>query len=332
MKKSSKAIIIVVCAFTIPNLTSCGFSKNGNSDTVPALVTASNIERKLSTVSKGNIEKVFSVNGKIVPLIERDLSFKGAGGYLTKLNIKAGSTVKKGTVIAELDSKDLRYQTQQEEIKVQLAEIDYDEAVKSKSNAFDIKKAKLNLEAENLNLDKLRGDLSNTVLTADMSGVITSIGNLKLYEKVEPYEVIGTIADPSSYQVECNEPNEKLTAGTQVKINYYDSSQGGQNTSDGEVISNVKNGDSRLIMFKFTNQPQGVRLGNEVSVRYVEAKASDVLILPVEAVKTGAGDHPYVRIFKNGDVVEKYIDTGIDDGKNIEVKNGLSVGDKVVTD
>lgn len=327
MRKLSGLMALGLCSFVILSLTACG---NSRYNAIPTLITTTDVNQGTIAVKKGNIKNIFSIDGKVVPVTPINFSFGEADGYLAKLNIKAGDVIKSGDIIAELDTGDIKYQIQQEQIKVQVAQLDYDEAISSKATKFNVKRAELNLESENLNMNKLKESLNNTVLRADTSGIVTSVEDLKLYQHIEPFEILGTMADPSNCEVQFDGVNDKLIAGMDVEIDVE-----GQ-TVDGKVVSNVikdgKSGKEGVAIFKFNNRPQNVKFGDIADIRYVESQANNVLLLPVAAVKSGAGNHPYVRIIsKNGNLTEKYIETGISDGESIQIVSGLSIGDEVIS-
>jgi HlyD family secretion protein len=332
MRKLSGVMVLGLCAFVTLNLTACGSSK---SNAVPTLITTTNVKRDTVKVKKGNIIRTLSCKGQVISVTSRNLSFDDTDGYLEKLNVKVGSVVKQGDIIAELDTKDIEYQIKQEQIKMQMAQLDYNEAVKNKATSFDIKRAQLNLDAENITMNKLKENEDNMVLRAGMSGVITSLNNLKIYQHIEPFEILGVISDPSAYQVQYKGLNKKLAVGTKVDITVQDTHNIFQDVEQGEVISNVidkenPNTDS-VITIKFDKQPKEAQLDDEADIEYVDEKVTNVLFLPIEAVKNGAEQHPYVRIIKNGEVSEKYIETGISDSKYIEIVSGLALDDEVIT-
>ena len=64
------------------------------------------------------------------------------------------------------------------------------------------------------------------------------------------------------------------------------------------------------------------------NVIYVES-AENVLTVPVVAVKE-AGDKEYVEILTKKGVERRDITTGVSDGLNVEVKSGISEGEKVI--
>lgn len=323
--KKWKMILIFVCICALLNFTSCGISNSRASGVVPKLITPKNVEQTTSKVKRGNIQKKASVSGTIEPKMQKNMSFNGVEGYLLKIDVKVGDTVKKGDTIAELNMDDIKYQIKEQKIHVQLAQADVDEA-KSGVSQNEIKKAELNLQLEQLKLDKLNDSLNKSILKSDMNGIVTYVSDVNIGQHLEPFEILVTVADKSNIEVKCEKMDEGIKVGTKVDIFTNN------NTCKGTVTGNVinKDKDKEITIIDFDKQPKDLSFGDIVHVEYAQSNAENVLIIPNSAISHGAGDHPYVRILKNGSMSEKYIDTGIDDGTNTEVTSGLSEGDEVI--
>lgn len=77
------------------------------------------------------------------------------------------------------------------------------------------------------------------------------------------------------------------------------------------------------------NETGSLRIGMTTqNVLYVE-NAENVLVVPVMAIK-GGDKEKYVEILTKAGIERKPIETGVSDGMHIEVKSGLSEGDKVI--
>ncbi|WP_218240980.1 HlyD family efflux transporter periplasmic adaptor subunit, partial [Pseudomonas sp. 2822-17] len=68
----------------------------------------------------------------------------------------------------------------------------------------DITSAELNLERQQIQLDNFRTMLEATQIYAPISGIITSLADLKVGEILEPFETLVTIADPDSLHLVSN--------------------------------------------------------------------------------------------------------------------------------
>jgi HlyD family secretion protein len=100
------AIFIVVAGYLLSNLQNSSRS-----------ISASRL--RLAEVTQGTLERDASVNGKVVAAVSPTL-YASSTGTVT-LNVKAGDNVKKGDVVAELESPDITDQLKREQsIKEQL--------------------------------------------------------------------------------------------------------------------------------------------------------------------------------------------------------------------
>ena len=72
--------------------------------------------------------------------------------------------------------------------------------------------------------------------------------------------------------------------------------------------------------------------GRAATVNIIEKTRKDALLIPIEAVKRNAGSDPYLLVSQGigKSPVERKVELGISDEKNIEVISGLSAEDKIV--
>jgi HlyD family secretion protein len=68
--------------------------------------TTTTTETQLGKVTQTTLSSVVESSGSVTPKAENDLSF-GVSGTVSKVNVKVGDLVKKGDVLAELDTTDL---------------------------------------------------------------------------------------------------------------------------------------------------------------------------------------------------------------------------------
>ena len=78
--------------------------------------------------------------------------------------------------------------------------------------------------------------------------------------------------------------------------------------------------------------PEVFRSGMSATVNIIEKTRKDALVIPVEAVKRNAGSDPYVLVSQGigRPPIERKVELGISDEKNIEVLSGLSAEDKIL--
>lgn len=311
------------------NFTGCSSKGKDDTRTIPTLVSPAVEELKTQKVFKGSISKTSFTNGSIVPVKMTDMSFKLKGGNLLKLNVKAGDTVKAGQVIAELDVTSTKYDIEQEEIKLKQAQLSYDAAVQG--NASDIQKQimQLNVDSEMLRLEQLKKDVNNSVLTASVSGKVIFVADVKISQFISGYEPIVTIADTNSLQVQCQGNLSDFALGAKADIVAANGSY------KGEVVTNTEQQNSNntkvnKVVIKFQDQPKDLNVGDSVNITCIIQKKDNIIVVPSKAVRYGEDDHSYVKLSENGDIIERYIETGIQNGDYVEVTSGLSEGEILI--
>lgn len=77
--------------------------------------------------------------------------------------------------------------------------------------------------------------------------------------------------------------------------------------------------------------PQGIRAfpGVRLKIAVVTGEARNVLVLPVTAV-AGESDQGYVTLLRDGERIRRDVRLGLTDGMNIEIRDGLTEGDRVL--
>src|SRR3972149_2394639 len=109
-KKKLFALWLVTSLFAIL-MTSCGTTSGGKTTPTP-LPPMVSYEKSVFTVEIGPIVSEKKIYGEIVPSKQDDLYFK-ATGYIDRVTVQQGDTVKQGDLLAEMQVKDLLDQLEQ---------------------------------------------------------------------------------------------------------------------------------------------------------------------------------------------------------------------------
>ncbi len=72
-----------------------------------------------------------------------------------------------------------------------------------------------------------------------------------------------------------------------------------------------------------------IRSGYSANAEIVLQEAEDVLTLPESAIQWDEGEKTYVYVLEGAEYVRRDVQTGLSDGVTIEIKSGLTAGDKV---
>jgi membrane fusion protein, macrolide-specific efflux system len=306
----------------------CSSKENNYTNSVPTLVSPVTEQLKTDLVKKGSIERTGHKTGYIAPVNKVDMCFKFKGGYLSKLNVKAGDIVKKGQVLAELDTTDKKNAIKEQEIRLKQAQLSYDNA--ALNGASDIQKQilQLNIDAENLRMKQLQEDLKNSVLTADISGKVINVADVKISQFISGYQPLLTIADTSSVQVQCDGNLPDFAVGSKAVIKI------GSKNYNGEVVTNTyqpnDSSPNNRVIIKFLQEAKDLNIGDGVTVVCTFERKDDIIVIPYRAVKAGEDGHSYVKIYENEDIIERYIEKGIQEGEKVEITTGLSEGEIII--
>jgi multidrug efflux pump subunit AcrA (membrane-fusion protein) len=125
----------------------------GNEQQPTPIPTSVVVEKPTYPVQRGDVVLQASLTGSVVPINPTVLSFK-ASGPLKTLSVKAGDTVKKNAILAQLDIADLtrslnaaQFTLDQDEVKL---------ASSKKVTEFALRRATLELDQKQVSLAKLK--------------------------------------------------------------------------------------------------------------------------------------------------------------------------------
>ena len=186
----------------------------------------------------------------------------------------------------------------------------------------------INIQQNNIN--ELESKIDRATIKADKKGVIISI-NSQIGQSVSEGEELAKVANLQSYEVDgsiSDMHSEKLSNGASVIVRIN-----GQTDIDGEVVSISPAIEENLIQFKIKlaqkEHPQ-LRPNMKVDVFLVTAFKKSVLRIENGAFYQG-GIRQKVFVVENGKLVQKEVEFGESNIDYVEIVNGLSKGDKIVT-
>jgi len=318
-------------------------------------------------------------------------------GKVTRLAVAEGDHVSKGDFLLEIDPLPYRSVVDQLQAAVRGAEAalqleqashrkakyDYDKVVEIREKGFssedELETAKVNLEVaaarvrtaretlsqQTANLKKAQHDLDQVSITADMSGIITTL-NVEEGESAimgtlnNPGTILLTIADLSEMEAEVNVDETEvvsISVGQTALVNldaYPDTAFAGVVTEVGNsaIRSNLGMGQQSVdfeVVISITDQIPHIRPGLSASVDIIVADLKDVVSIPIQCLtirdqaslnateEQGQEGEPESRDLEGVFVVEdnkamfRQVEVGISGESHFEVLRGLKPGEKVVT-
>jgi biotin carboxyl carrier protein len=161
-KHKLSALWLVTSLFAIV-LTSCGTASRGGPTPTP-LPPMVSYEKSVFTVEVGPIVSENKIYGEIVPSKQDELYFL-ATGYVDRVIVKQGDTVKQGDLLAEMQVTDLLDQLEQANIDLEVAE-----ATLEKGNAqreYNLQRAQIDVTISEKNVELAKLDLENAYTKDD---------------------------------------------------------------------------------------------------------------------------------------------------------------------
>lgn len=258
-------------------------------------------------------------------------------GRIQKMLIEQGMPVYKGQLLIQLDDRLLRAQLQEAKAKVTLAQAEYDRTKKLYDKQFvsraifDEKKFNLNAAEAALEIAKVR--VEQTKIVAPFDGVV---GLTKFSEgaMVSRSQEIGTIVMLDPLYVDFSVPESlvrDLEVGTPVEVTV-------DGTDGLPMEAKIKAIDSRAqtgthsvrVRALLDNKEQLMRAGQFARVVVHLGDEQQALLVPMDAVDQ-EGDRFYVYTVLDGVALRKPVTVGVRSGTDMEIKEGLFEGDKVIT-
>jgi multidrug efflux pump subunit AcrA (membrane-fusion protein) len=326
------------------SLTGCSLFPKEQITLAPELITPPKITYKTVKAEKKNIIDYAQVVGTLVPSKTRDYCFKGRSGYLKTINFQAGDNIKKGDVLAELDTDQITSQIKIAELELESSELTSKD-VNNNPNASesDKRKAELNVKKSQIQLASLKDELSKHKLVAETSGKIVFAEKVQQGQSISSGRTIFSVASPEDMVIEYTGANsEKFKVGMKVNLKAKDQDFKGTVVIDtstspkGQVPQGTQDPtkkDNGYISVKPDALIKDVSFGDSVTIGVERARKDNVIVLPLSSIRLVEGVEPikyYVQVLEAGTKFEKYVEFGLSSGSDIEILQGVDEGDEIV--
>jgi membrane fusion protein (multidrug efflux system) len=295
----------------------------------------------VTTLATQNFTHFIDLQGRITTNNIFYVTPRGAGGQVKALYVKQGDNVKKGQLLLKMDDAITQQTLKQQEVQLSYLKDLY----KRQKNLWDqgigtevqFITAKNNVEGLEKQMAITNEQLTTSNVYAEVSGVaetvtihvgefftgaptaaisIVSTGDLKAVVDV-PENYLSRVKQGAQVVVEIPEVNKKF------------------NTSI-SLISQVINANSRGFMAEAKIPGNANIKPNQLAlVKIQDYAAPNVIVVPLTSLQSDdKGKYVYVQADENGKKVarKKVIVPGEVYGDNIEIKQGLTAGDKLITD
>ena len=303
-----------------------------------------------------DITELITVTAQLRPYEEAIIIPKTPGLNVTNLAVEVGDKVKKDEYLFELDKGIIRKQVEQAKLLYDAAKENYqfqkEQVNKLQQQSIpvlqmrnaaglegitDINTMKASLAAANVQMEQARIVYSTTLeqlkemeYTSPIDGVITQI-NVKKDQMVlqtAPAMVVSNINKLKAYLPISNSLIKELKTG-QSLILYNDEKH--NELGSITLINPVADPRTNLYTVEavFDNREGGISSGSFYKLDIIKNHKDNVLVIPKEALISEALNS-YVFVEVKGEALKRRITTGVDGGQEIEVTEGLSVGERVI--
>lgn len=345
-------------------LSGCNVQQTENENLVILEPEAEEIKYSLTVASVGDVIQTKKVRCDYEQLKGVDVYFPTSGKIIKEIHVKAGDTVTKGQLIAELDIgdvdtkiRDLEYkiakntlllkhldENENDDISSKWLEYIY-ESEHSDEKDEELKESISKLQQKNeysredyqdaiavdtLELEKIRKDIKESFLYAEMDGTVS-------YAKTD---IEGTISKADERIISIMGGADGIFVVKEPEYARY--------FKEGEeveltVITGIGAGGYKLVPYKMDEWedkllftfPEGeevavTKTGYAGTIKIITGMKEQVLNVPVKSVHVADGKE-YVYILGEGNVRDvKWIETGLYGDEYVEVVSGLTEGEKVI--
>ena len=311
-------------------------------------------------VVRMNLKSTVSATGTIKPVNSVEVSSK-VTARIKDVLVKENDTVTAGQTVATLDATDYTEKRNQAQYKVANTKAKYERAQYLYSIGADtqeqLEDAKMNYDTAVSSLAESQSNMNEMTIVAPMSGVVVgepqTPGTMAVQGTSNP-TVIMRIADMSGKQIlaKVDETDIGSVKVGQSATFTVDSFNGKTFTARVSKISRTDTGNSwnintsssssssssssaSVIYYYVTldvDDPENLLLpAMTARVEINTAEKNDALVVPISTLKTDANGS-YV-IVKNADGTQenRYVSTGIYSDEYVEILDGLSEGEQVVS-
>lgn len=294
------------------------------------------INVQMDTLQLENVNAEFSYSGTFEPNKETKISAELQGKINTIL-VDAGSVVRKGQTLIQLDNSLLKLQLQTIEVQIEGLEADVNRyTILAKADAIQgvqLEKAELGLKSAKVQKATLLEQINKTTIKAPFSGVVTA----KLSEEgafAAPGVPLLQITDITTLKFTVYVPEKDLN---QFKLNqsyslsadaYSEILLTGKTTMIG---SKANMGSSFPVQFMVNNTSElKIKSGMFGKVLLKSETSRKGIVIPSSAIQ-GIENQPQVYLIKNGKSVLQNITISKKIQNKAIVSSGLNEGDVIVT-
>ena len=307
---------------------------------------------RVAVVQAGEDDKRYVYSGEVRGRYESPLSFR-VGGKIIQRNVQAGSVVRPGDVLMQLDPKDLQQtvnstsaQVASAESQLKLAETNlsryqqlYEQNAVSRAtldqyqNAYEV--AQASTRQAYAQYAQGSNQLDYSLLQADKPGVVSAV-NVEAGQVVSAGQTVLTVVQDGEREVEISVPEnrlDELRRARQLQVSFW-ALPNVRVAGQIREISPMADQTTRTykVRVSLVDPPADLKLGMTASVAEQDAAAAQnaAIFVPLSALYQ-LNETPNVWVIQDNVATLRPVSVGaFADGK-VQILSGLKAGDVLVT-
>ncbi|MDQ6757600.1 MAG: efflux RND transporter periplasmic adaptor subunit [Bacteroidota bacterium] len=306
-----------------------GAGKGGNKPPQPPLKVEGYV------VKTSTLNQSIDVPGSLLPFEETEIHPEVAG-KVVMLSIREGAYVSRGTLLAKLFDGDLQAQMRKDQVQLQLNQKNEERQRQLlkiggiSQQDYDVNI--LNVSNVRADMQILQANIAKTVIRAPFSGKM-GFKNISIGAYVTPATVVTTIRQVNKLKLEFSIPqkyNSKVAIGQFVSFNV----EGSPKKYSGRVMateSSITETDRALkVRAEVDNVDKYITAGSFAKVNFNMGDNNQAIMIPSQAIIPQARDKKVI-VYRMGAANFQIVKTGTRDSANVQIVEGLAVGDTIVT-
>jgi membrane fusion protein (multidrug efflux system) len=258
-------------------------------------------------------------------------------GRIQRVNFGDGARVARGAVLVALDASVTAAEVEQARAERALALANFDRTAELAARNFVSQSAKdqasANLKVQDAKLRLAEARLAKSDIRAPFAGVM-GLRNVSPGDFVKDGTDLAVLEDISSMKVDLRMPERyfgRLQRGMPIQVS-FDSLPGKTFTAtlDALDVQVDANGRSLLARGRLANPDGALRTGMFARARVLLRENANALVVPEESLNP-QGNDVFVWRVDGGKAVRTRVQTGLRREGKVEIVQGLSAGDAVVT-
>ncbi|MDD9985075.1 MAG: efflux RND transporter periplasmic adaptor subunit [Spirochaetaceae bacterium] len=327
LPRTASALVAALAALTA----GCFLLPQEEEILAPPLVEPPEISYRTMVVELDTIERRVVVGGAIVYPTQIALQFGERSGRLKEVLVRLGDDVTAGQVLATLDTDTLRLDVERQRIRVRRAELGMERTAALGADRFQQEMAGLDVQLERLALDQLETELAKSTLRSPIDGEVVFVTRVFPGEPIGARQTVVQVADPRDLLFAYRgQRDDEFSLGREVTINLRG------DTYPGEVVMTPRNAPldapdemRDVVLVRVDAPPEALTRGQTGTASMVTDRREDVIVLPSDAVQTYV-NRRFVFVLEDDLRIERSVEVGLSTSTQVEIVDGLSVGETVV--